>query len=469
MKKRLAIILVLALVISLCAALPISAEKDLAQTISLPKALIKGHSYDLQFAEMSLSVNGESCDGSFVAEGAQAVLQYTDDAGTEIGTYTLPVLDTKESGDQCAYFYDPSGAITAVENENDIALSFEKDSEISFINQLNAEDVSLYLSFVEDATNFGKVRITLTDAADATVSVSFAILLENKIVSRNNESAKLGEFRELLQLRYKNSSGKLMQGTDVNLLKIEKDDSGKEFNGFSGGVYMTVGFEAVTGNSTVKLTRVNNQALGHKSSTAVDMAEPTMALTSPLRTTQLYGETFEIPTFAAYDVLSQVAESSVEVEAPDGTVHTEPFAIDQYGKYKMTFRAEDVHGNKMKVIKMVFVNDDQKPELQVSQLEKTTYSLGDKVTVPGYTVSDNLGVYNVDVILFLPNYEIRLLTHDANGEIKYCLSDSSLYSSSFIADNTSFKTEQVGTYTLRYVAYDDQHNRTVQELTFQVQ
>lgn len=469
MKKRLAIILVLALAISLCAALPISAEKDLAQSISLPKALIKGHSYELQFGEMSLNVNGESCDGSFVADGTQAVLQYIDAAGTEIGTYTLPVIDTKGSADQCAYFYDPSGAVTAVENENDIALSFQKDSEVSFINQLNAEDVSLYLSFVEDATNFGKVRVTLTDAADATVSVSFAILLENKVVSRNSESAKLDQFRDVLQLRYKNSSGKLMQGTDVNLLKIEKDDSGNEFAGFSGGVYLTVGFEGVTGNSTVKLTRVNNQALGHKNSASADMAEPSMALTSPLRTTQFYGETFEIPSFVAYDVLSQVAESSVDVEAPDGTVHTEPFAISQYGKYKMTFRAEDVHGNKMKIVKMVFVNDDQKPELQVSPLEKTTYNVGDTVKIPGYTASDNLDTYNVDVILFLPNYEIRLLTHDENGEIKYCLTDTSLYSSSFIADNTSFKTEQVGTYTIRYVAYDDQYNRTVQELTFQVQ
>lgn len=91
------------------------------------------------------------------------------------------------------------------------------------------------------------------------------------------------------------------------------------------------------------------------------------------------------------------------------------------------------------------------------------------MTIPTYTVSDNLNSCFVDVILLLPNAEIRLLTHDDNGQIVYSLTNEALYNSSFINSETSFKTEQVGSYILRFVAYDDQYNRCVQELTFTVE
>ena len=109
------------------------------------------------------------------------------------------------------------------------------------------------------------------------------------------------------------------------------------------------------------------------------------------------------------------------------------------------------------------------PELTVNSLEKTTYKLGDAVTIPAYTVTDNLNSCFVDVILLLPNAEIRLLTHDNNGQIVYSLTNEALYNKSFINNETSFKTEQVGNYILRYVAYDDQYNRCVQELSFTVE
>ena len=104
----------------------------------------------------------------------------------------------------------------------------------------------------------------------------------------------------------------------------------------------------------------------------------------------------------------------------------------------------------------------------MAALEKTSYKLGSAVTFPTYTASDNLEAYYVDVILILPNSEVRLLTHDASGEITYTLTDAALYPASFRNNETSFKADKTGTYTLRYVAYDDQFNKTVQELTFTV-
>lgn len=479
MKKTIALLLVSLMVLGIGLSATAMADRaaDLAaatEGISLPAALIRGFTYELPSAKtedetLLVTVNGQACDGTYVAEGTQAVITYADSNGVVAATYTLPIIDTKGGDDQCAYFYNAGKEISMVENENDLTLSFAKDAQVSFINQLSSEGFALYLSFVEGATNFEKVTVKLTDAVNAKVTQTFTVNVSQLTVSQNSQNAELAEFDETLQLRYKNSTRKLTQGNDNVLLVCDKDDSRNDFSGFSAGVYLTVGFEGVTGNSSVKLNRVSNQALGHKNSTAFDMAEPVLALTSPLYTTQNFGETFNIPTYKAHDVLSQLKETSVKVEAPDGTVYTEAFPIEQYGKYKLTFIAKDTAGNTMKTVKMIFVNDDVVPQLQVNAMEKTTYKVGDVVAVPGYTASDNLNACNVDVILLLPNAEIRLLTHDAAGQITYCISDTALYNQSFINDNTSFKAEQTGTYTIRYVAYDDQYNRVTEEVTFTVE
>lgn len=476
MKKRICLILACLIILSLSATVIADNAKttaELAASISLPAALIKGDTYELPVPEtdagaMSVTVNGEGYNGSFVADGAQVTVAYATADGTAVGEYTLPVVDTNGYLDQNKYFYDAAGSIAAVKNENDVELSFSKDGQTSFIKELSSQDVPVYLSFVEGKSNFKTVAVKLTDAADARVSVTFQVNPAEKTVSFGSTSVQLEQLEEVLKLRYKNSSAKLFLD-EQELLTFDKDDNGEPFIGFAGGVYLSVGFEEVSGSSTVCVTRVSNQALGHKNNTKADMTEPSLAITSPLMTTQYMGEEFNIPAYEIYDVLSPVAESSVTVEAPDGKTYTEPFTISQYGKYKLTFRAVDGFGNTMKTVKMIFVNDDIAPELTVAAMEKTTYKKGDAVTVPGYTVSDNLDAAMVDVILLLPNYEIRVLTHDAAGEITYCLSDATMYSGSFIRDNSSFIAEQTGTYIIRYVAYDDQYNRTVQELTFNVE
>lgn len=469
MKKKIACFLVCLLISSLCLSVFVGAQKNPADSISLPAALISGHTYDLRQMDLKLAVNGQSCEASFTAEGPQAVLSYTDGEGNEVASYTLPVVDTKNAADHCAYFYDRTGTITKAENENNIALSFSKDGEIAWLSQLNAQDLAMYVSFAEGKTNFEKLHLTLTDAADATVKLTFTVDMQEQTVSQGRTTEKLEKLGESLQLRYKDGARKIMLGTDTTLFTCEKDESGAEFSGFNGGAYLTVGVEGVTGASELYVTRVGNQPLGHKDSTTADMTEPTMRFTTPVPSSMKMGDTFQLPAYEAYDVYSTIAESSLTVEAPDGTVHTESFTVSQYGQYKMTVKVQDSCGNQMKSVKMIYVNDDVTPQLTVSAMEKASYKTADKVTVPTYTVSDNLNKYFVDVILFLPNGEIRLLTHDESGEITYSLTDTGLYAASFISDNSSFKAEQTGKHTIRYVAYDDQYNRVVQELTFTVE
>ena len=160
MKKKILVVLACLLVVSFFV-IAVGAQKDAQSIISLPKALIKGHSYTLQFPEMSLTVNGQAVAESFVAEGTEATLVYTDSAGVQIGTYTLPVVDTNGSLNHCAYFYDETVKVTVRENKDDISLSFSQDAEISFINLLSADEFAI--QFSEQTTNYEAITLKLTD------------------------------------------------------------------------------------------------------------------------------------------------------------------------------------------------------------------------------------------------------------------------------------------------------------------
>ena len=462
MKKKILVVLACLLVVSFFV-IAVGAQKDAQSIISLPKALVEGHSYTLQFPEMSLTVNGQAVAESFVAEGTEATLVYTDSTGAQIGSYTLPVVDTNGSLNHCAYFYDETGKVTVKENKDDISLSFSQDAEISFIKLLSADEFAI--QFSEQTTNYGTITLTLTDEKDKNVSLTFVIDVAERTVSVNGQEASLGDN---LRLKYRDVSRMITNYDDQALLTCATDDDGQPFNGFASGVYLTIGFQDVTGSSVVCINRLNNQAMGHKDSTDADISEPQISIVSALSSKQQMDETFVFPQIAAYDVFSDVTETTITVEAPDGAEYTEPFTISQYGRYKMLITAKDSCGNKVKVNKVVFVNDNIAPTLTVNALSNTEYKVGDTVTVPTYTATDNMENRRVDVILILPDAQVRLLISDLNGEITYALTDATLYNSTFRVDNTSFRTEQKGTYTLRYVANDEQYNRAVQEFTFTV-
>lgn len=105
--------------------------------------------------------------------------------------------------------------------------------------------------------------------------------------------------------------------------------------------------------------------------------------------------------------------------------------------------------------------------LKVSDLAKQEYKKGETVVIPSYTV-EGLTEYTADVLVFLPNSEIILLSHDKDGSITSYANNRNLLRASFCVSDSSFRAEMRGEYTLRYVVYDKDYNRTVRELTFTV-
>jgi hypothetical protein len=117
----------------------------------------------------------------------------------------------------------------------------------------------------------------------------------------------------------------------------------------------------------------------------------------------------------------------------------------------------------------IVVFDDVPPVLNVNNNLKETYKLNAGVKIPDYTASDNLGIYTVYVLLLLPNNEERLLLKDESGKVTSYLSlDSQIYNPSFKVNDRTFRVEQYGRYTLRYMIFDDAFNVLTQEYYFTV-
>ena len=98
-----------------------------------------------------------------------------------------------------------------------------------------------------------------------------------------------------------------------------------------------------------------------------------------------------------------------------------------------------------------------------------TKSVGDTVTLPTVTASDDSGTVYYDVFLSLPSGEVRMLLHSENGTLtSYLNGEDKTYPASFKVSDTEFKLETKDRYVLTVMAYDDNYNLTMKSFTITV-
>ena len=468
-------------------------EPKFVSSVSLPKAVIKGFTYELENVQAvetinnqlvnitpTIKVNGQTYNGSFIASGDQLVIEYIaqGSTGTKTETFTVPVIDVSDPTyflDEAKYFY--SDDISAVMNQDDVTLSLNNDASTLFINKLDAASFAVDITNIENYDNYEFIYFKLIDVDDIDKTATINIDVANKKVSvpgTNNLDYSLSQNNDQFSISYNDVNKKVFDTLGKELTTLSIDDNGKPFNGFKHGLYLEIGFTGVTGETKVKVNKINNQTLGYKEGSG-DEGNPTIRLDSAFISNQIYGDNFFYPTFEAYDVLSEIDEAKITISKPDNTVISgnnhldQVFTINAYGRYRVNYQASDKNGNISRINNVVFVYDDVAPTLSVGNLKKDKYRVGDAVELPTYVVSDNLDKYYLDIMLILPTNEMRILIHDENGEKTYALTDTSIYNKSFIINEHSFRTEMTGRHKLRYVAYDDEFNTIYLELTFYVE
>ena len=460
-------------------------------SVSVPKAMIKGFTYALdnvsavetidhvvKNVETEVLVNGEPVEGSFIATGTEMEIKYCANgfSGVTSETYNVPVIDVSDDNyvlDQSKYFY---GDFPAEMNQNDVTLSINGTGSTLFINKLDSSSFAIDMEYVEGQDNFTNIEFKFVDIKDASKTVTMNLDIANEKLSLpgfKSLSYAISKTYCQISMSYNDLSKQLFDTLGNNVASLVEFDNGEEFTGFNNGFFFELGVKGVSAPSILKVTKINNQVLGYKEGSG-DEGRPTIRLNDTFIGSQYIGDQFRYPSYDVYDVLSEIESSEVVITRPAGGMlrgdneHPINFVIESFGHYGVTYTASDTVGNSARINTAAFVYDNIAPTLKVAQLDKTEYKLGDIVKIPEYTASDDSGKYSVDVILVLPTNEARILTHDENGVVTYALINRDYYNSSFIVDETSFRPESKGRYRLRFVAYDEEFNKTVVEYTFTV-
>ena len=453
----------------------------------LPDKLVKGFEYTLpqQIAQeakgddmvdvpVSVYVNGEkNTSGKFIATGESVEIKYTasGETGESQRVQTLEVVDANNGKDQEKYFFGEN--LTGITNDRDyVSISMNGDANVSFINSLNTANFRFAYSFA-DGSNLSAMKIKLTDANDKTLSATITLTKRGQAWSLttpfNKVEAQFTDAQGNFEFVYKNDTHNITDKNAKSCGVVMYYDNGDAFEGFSDTVYLTVEFENVLADTTVRFMQLNNQPLGYRATkfeSRRDRIAPEINISSAWAVKNTIGDKVTIAGGKAYDVLGYVKEFTVSVTAPneakvlDGVSAEKDYEIqlDQYGDYRVEYYVADNHGMVYTETKLLRVVEREVPTLKVVAI-KTEYKVGDTLSIPKYELSDNSGEYMLDVMLIMPDNEMRLLLHDDNGEITSKLSvDDMTYNASFKVDENTFRFERAGSFILRFFAYDGNFN-----------
>ena len=164
---------------------------------------------------------------------------------------------------------------------------------------------------------------------------------------------------------------------------------------------------------------------------ALDETKPIIVLDEAFLLRQTLNTQAIIPTAKAFDVLGQITEFTVTVKKGSTLLVNAPadqpvsVMLDTAGYYSVPYYAVDSHGNFMSLPYMMLVSDLTAPTITVKNNLKDTYAVGDKITIPTYSATDNGDKCYIQVMVLLPDNEMRLLHYVKNGEVTSLLSKES--------------------------------------------
>lgn len=461
------------------------------ETPILPDVLIAGFTYDLPDVPAVEAVSGgdltdagvqkfvngtQVTDGSFTASDSSVTVRY--DAVGQTGTTsyerTIPVVDAGGGRNLTAYFY---GTFAAAQGSSGIELTSAGEAAALFANSLGSSSFSLEFFAGEYADTLKNFTITLQDAADPTNTVSLHInyALNGAVTLENGGTAvTLAAQGDRHRFLYTNATCGISDEYGSGALTIAQNDLGQPFGGFAGRIWLRI---SAAESGTVTVARINNQSFGSSVASSGDRIQPIIWFENALSVKQLLGTTIEVAPGEASDVLSDITSFTVTVTDPDGEVRINGTAdrayeltFDKYGLWNVVYTAVDSSGMTSTSRKMYRVNETEAPALSVSTNSlSSSYSVGDGVAIPSYTVSDNSGAYTLDIYLLLPDNQLRLLVHEVNGnKTSYLSREDDTWASSFKVDENTFRAETAGSYTLIFYAYDEAYNCTTVKADFTV-
>ena len=376
--------------------------------------------------------------------------------------FTVKVLPKTISKISDAILFDGS----MVELTNGVVFENDKTNNlVKFPKALPADNLKIIFGmFTASLENLDKITLTLTDAGDENLKVNFVfsdfnagvakLVINNdgrafkaNFVSENvkkNEKTYANEEFYGLTCLVDNVLLKLNYGTGKEIGSIIKDANGNTFVGFTSGlVFVEIKTDVKTG-TTVKtiIKTVSNQVL---SSLLPDNQGPNILYSKRMTDGRyVYGTKLVVSSAKAYDLIQSNSTVSVKITAPNGSViyngdidKDYELTLSQYGKYKITYTAQDGVATNTKDYNIT-VYGDKMPEINVSQNINKQYNAGSTLTIPSATAKSKNG-------------------NEASLNVKVYLIDSlGKYTTRTLGENIELK--QKGVYYLVYTVEDEFNN-----------
>lgn len=407
----------------------------------------------------SISLHGAEIGIKFVAKSLATNKEC-------VKIFNVPVLKPFELSEYGyrEYSYDKMFVTSAVQSSSlkDIGATFYGDNDFSmqYANKLNASFfVALKSEF--NRANFNSLTVSFTDSVNPMEMITVEIFNEKNTTVKINGGApisakgSLSNFEKGFSLTFNNVSCLLEDTDGKSLGKIEKTVYGTSFKGFSSEfVFVAIQVNNVSSYSAIAVENLN----GHKMCKGLesDSILPNVKAAGNFTVKNVLGDTAYIPEAIAYDVIDPCVSAKVSVfgvdvvTSVDGVTLYEADAsvgyqvvLDTLGEYIVQYIAEDVNGNVYDIAYYsIFVFDVEGPTISVGNL-KQSYSVGEEISVPSISCSDN-DTDSDDIIVWITvNYP--------NGDYKYVTKDSKI------------KFDKVGVYFIRYTAMDKNNNITTVE------
>ena len=357
-----------------------------------------------------------------------------------------------------------------------------KSASFAFAKPLLAESLLVRMLIPASSNGFDGLKVTLTDADDASVRVELDIRKKDTkstlVVGDEDGVNMAGSFwgfdaqlgsKNYLQLRYKDSTRQIIDATGSTITGIMKDTLGRDFDGFpSGKVYVSFEFEGIetNGAAAVELHALNNQALSNLN---IDITKPEFVINGEYGGMASFGDEVILPTMMAVDVLGYIKSVNVTVTdasgqvvvATDGTRLQDADAsrsytikLTQYGQYRISYSATDNNNNKSEPLtKVLYVMKTDKPEFTVAAEIASKAKLGDEIVLPEAYLTDVVN-HKYNVVVIDPNFThtvvFSTVAPDGDTDLKY-----------------TWKYK--GKHIVRYYVYDQYGNYTIKDFVVTVE
>lgn len=305
-----------------------------------------------------------------------------------------------------------------VENKEAYFRPTEQGASLQFINPIGATSFSLRLNIEKDKTNFKRIAVRLTDSKNVNEAVTIridAFSEEKSLVTTNFTSSKTGSsiYHSATdsEIYLKMKLGKyIYDGDQLLLAELLKYDNGSEYRGFTSGYcFVDIIFEEFDYDlekdifPEIRFTDfIGQPRIIEKKPSEDDNIAPIISLSEHIHTFNSFNSEVIIPAATASDMVSPECKVYVSVKDPDGTYiigsasqgveanKNHKIKLTKYGTYVAQYTSKDERGaREAKLSYNVKSVDLVDPVLEIKGQIKTSYKVGDKLSLPEYKVTDN--------------------------------------------------------------------------------